>query len=180
MKISESVRYLGDVVSASGSMRPCLEDRCKKGWGKVAEISGILSEMPNILQIEVRLKLREAKLHNGILFNSEAWSKVADTDMEKLEIVDREALWALIGGQKGGGHSKCPKAFYYLEFGVLMVKHIVMIRRLMYHHHILTREDSEIIKKIYLKQKENACKGDWIHLIRNDFGFLGEDTQEEV
>ena len=100
--------------------------------------------------------------------------------MEKLEIVDRAALRALIGGQKGGGHSKCPKAFYYLEFGALMVKHIVMIRRLMYHHHILSREDSEIIKKIYLKQKENACKGDWINLIKKDFGFLGEDIQDEV
>ena len=61
-----------------------------------------------------------------------------------------------------------------------MVKHIVMIRRLMYHHHILSREDSEIIKKIYLKQKENACKGDWINLIKKDFGFLGENIQDEV
>ena len=61
-----------------------------------------------------------------------------------------------------------------------MVKHIVMIRRLMYHHRIRSREDSEIIKKIYLKQKENAFKGDWIHLIRKDFGFIGEDIQDEV
>ena len=113
MKISESVRNLGNIVSALGSMQPCLEDRRKKGWGRVAEIIGILLEMPNIRQIEVGLKLREAKLHNGILFNSEAWSNVADTDLEKLEVVDRAALRALIGGQKGGGHSKCPKAFYY-------------------------------------------------------------------
>ena len=180
MKTVDSVRYLGDVVSASGSMRPCLEDRCKKGWGKVAEIAGFLAEMPNIRKIEVGLKLREAKLHNGILFNSEAWSNVADTDMEKLEVVDRAALRALIGGQKGGGHSKCPKAFYYLEFGVMMVKHMVMIRRLMYHHHILSREDCELIKKIYLKQKETACKGDWILLLRKDFSLLGEDIQDEI
>ena len=29
-------------------------------------------------------------------------------------------------------------------------------------------------------QKENACKGDWIHLIRKDFGFLGENIQDQV
>ena len=179
MKTVESVRYLGDVVSASGSMRPCVEDRCKKGWGKVAEISGILSEMPDIRQIEVGLKLREAKLHNGILFNSEAWSNLADTDMEKLEIVDRAALRALIGGHKGGGHSKCSKAFYYLEYGTLMIKHLVMIRRMMYHHHILRRNDCEVIKKVYLKQKENSCKGDWIHLLRKDFAFIEEDICDE-
>ena len=68
----------GDVVSASGSMRLCVEDRRDKGWGKVAEITAILSEMPKILQIEIGLKLREAKLINGILFNSEAWCNVSD------------------------------------------------------------------------------------------------------
>ena len=179
-KTVESVRYLGDVISASGSMRPCVEDRCKKGWGKVAEISGILAEMPDIRQIEVGLKLREAKLHNGILFNSEAWSNVVDTDMEKLEMVDRAALRALIGGHKGGGHSKCSKAFYYLEYGTLMIKHTLMIRRLMYHHHILGRDDCEIIKKVYLKQKEKSCKGDWIHLLREDFAFIEEDICDEI
>jgi hypothetical protein len=34
MKRVDTVRYLGDVVSASGSMRPCVEDRRDKGWGK--------------------------------------------------------------------------------------------------------------------------------------------------
>ena len=179
MKRVDTVRYLGDVVSASGSMRPCVEDRRDKGWGKVAEITGILSEMPKIRQIEIGLKLREAKLINGILFNSEAWCNVSDKDMEKLEQVDMAAHRALIGGHKGGGHSKCSKAFYYLEFGTMMVRHIVMIRRLMYHHHILTRDNSEMIKKVYLKQKEIACKGDWIHLIRKDFSLIEEDINED-
>ena len=99
--------------------------------------------------------------------------------MEKLDQVDMAAHRALIGGHKGGGHSKCSKAFYYLEFGTMMVRHIVMIRRLIYHHHILSRDNSEIIKKVYLKQKEDACKGDWIHLIRKDFSLLEEDLNED-
>ena len=49
----------------------------------------------------------------------------------------------------------------------------------MYHHHILSRDNSEIIKKVYLKQKEDACKGDWIHLIRKDFSLLEEDLNED-
>jgi hypothetical protein len=93
--------------------------------------------------------------------------------------VDRAGLRALIGGHKGGGHAKCSKAFYYLEFGALMIKHIIMIKRLMYHHHILSRDDCEMIKKVYLKQKENSCKGDWIQLIRKDFSCIEEDINEE-
>ena len=49
----------------------------------------------------------------------------------------------------------------------------------MYHHHILSRDDSEMIKKVYLKQKENSCKGDWIQLIRKDFSCIEEDINEE-
>ena len=100
--------------------------------------------MPTDRRIEVGLKLREAKIHNGILYNSEAWSNYSDKDMEKLEQVDMAAIRALMDG----GHSKCPKAFYFLEFGTLMVRHLVMIRRLMYHRHILTREDCETIKNV--------------------------------
>ena len=69
MRTAESVRYLGDVISSSGSLRLCLEDRRNRGWGKVAEMTGILAEMPNERRIEVGLKLREAKVHNGILSN---------------------------------------------------------------------------------------------------------------
>ena len=175
MKTVQSARYLGDVISSSGSLGPCIEDRRSKGWGKVADMKGILSEMPSDRRIEVGLKLREAKVHNGILYNSEAWSNLADKDMDKFEQVDMASIRALMDG----GHSKCPKAFYFLEFGTLMVRHLVMIRRLMYHRHILTRDNTEIIKKIYMKQKVNACKGDWIKLIEKDFLFIEEEINED-
>ena len=174
MRTADSVRYLGDVISSSGSLRPCLEDRRNRGWGKVAEMTGILAEMPSERRIEVGLKLREAKVHNGILYNSEAWSNVTDKDMDRLGQVDMAALRAIIGG----GHSKCPRAFYFLEFGTLMVKHIIMIRRFMYHYHISTREDWETIKKIYLKQIESPSKGDWITLVQSDFAFIEVDFIE--
>ena len=72
MKSADSVRYLGDIISSSGAMRPCVDNRRNKGWGKLAEVTGILSELPKVRRIEIGLKLREAKLHNGMLFNSEA------------------------------------------------------------------------------------------------------------
>ena len=139
-------------------------------------MTGILAEMPDIRRIEVGLKLREAKVHNGILYNIEAWSNVSDKDMDRLGQVDTAALRAIMGG----GHSKCPQAFYFLEFGTLMVKHTVMIRRLMYHYNIVRRDNCETIRKIYLKQIECPSKGDWITLVRNDFTFMEEDFSEAL
>ena len=77
---------------------------------------------------------------------------------------DVAALKALVAG-----HSKCPTAFYFLEFGTLMIRHKVMIKRLMYHHHIISRDDNEIIKKVYNKQKDHFTKGDWFQTVKSDF-----------
>ena len=88
--------------------------------------------------------------------------------MKRLEQVDVAALKAPVAG-----HSKCPTAFYFLEYGTLMVRHKVMIKRLMYHHHILSREDDELVKKVYDKQKEDTTRGDWIETLREDFEIIG-------
>ena len=61
MSTVDSVRYLGDIVSSSGSLRPCIEDRRNKGWGKLSEISAILSELPDKRHLEIGLKLRGYK-----------------------------------------------------------------------------------------------------------------------
>ena len=175
MRTVESVRYLGDIISASGSLRPCIEERRSKGWGKLSEITAILSELPDRRQLEIGLKLRDTKLHNGILFNCEAWSSTPDKDIKRLEQVDVGALKALVAG-----HSKCPTAFYFLEFGTLMIKHKVMIKRLMYHHHILSRDDNELIKKVYNKQKEHYTKGDWFQTVKSDFQFIDVIMNENV
>ena len=92
MKTADSVRYLGDIVSASGSMRPCIEYRRNRGWAKLADISAIFSDMPDIRRLEVGLQLRDTKLHNGILYNSEAWSNIRDKDVERIEQVDVAGL----------------------------------------------------------------------------------------
>ena len=49
----------------------------------------------------------------------------------------------------------------------------------MYHYHILTREDNETIKKVYLNQKEGSLKGDWVQTLTKDFEFLKESQNDE-
>ena len=49
----------------------------------------------------------------------------------------------------------------------------------MYHHHILTRENKETIKKIYIKQTEDSTPGDWYLLLKKDFEVIGVDMDEK-
>ena len=173
MKTVQSHRYLGDIITSTGSLRESIEDRRNKGWGKVAEISGILSELPSIRRVEVGLKLREAKIVNGMIYSTEAWSSISNAELTRLEQVDMSGLRALVQG-----HSKCSTAFILLEFGVLQLRHRIVARRMMFHHHILTRGNHELIKRVYLKQKEYSLKGDWFQTLQKDFSFIGEEIDD--
>ena len=92
MKDSECAKYLGDIIHTAGTMQETIENRQKKGEGIIAEMLSIINEVPlGKHKTEVALKLREAMLLNGILFNSEAWHGVTDARIVKLEQID-EAL----------------------------------------------------------------------------------------
>ena len=114
MKSVRSQRYLGDILTESGTIKDSIEDRRNKGWGKVADISGTLSQLPDTRKVEIGLKLRDAKLINGMIYSTEAWSKISDNELHRLEQVDFALLRSLVEA-----HSKCSMAFILLEFGVM-------------------------------------------------------------
>ena len=175
MHETPSSKYLGNVLTSAGGVRDTIEDRRNKGWGKVAQILGILGEVPlGQYRIEVGLLLRKAILTSSLLYSSEAWSAVSEAEIMRLEQVDSALLKGLVEG-----HSKTATIFHYLETGSLMLRHIIRINRVMYHHHILSLNTEETVRKIYEKQKTGHLKGDWIELIKSDFDFMEIDMDEE-
>ena len=94
--------------------------------------------------------------------------------MDRLEQVDLSLIRSLTQS-----HSKTVKEFLYLELGIKKPRHILTIRRMMYHYHLITREDCEIIKKVYLKQKESSVKGGWITTLSKDFDFINQKQNDE-
>ena len=56
----------------------------------------------------------------------------------------------------------------YIETGSIPIKFIIKQRRLSYLHHILTRKDTELIKKVYIAQKRKPVKDDWFLTIKKD------------
>ena len=97
MKESDQEKYLGDMIDKSGTNDATINNRKSKGEGIVAEILSIISEIPlGPHKTEVALKLREAMLINGILFNSEAWHSVTNAQIAKLECVDNALLRGIL------------------------------------------------------------------------------------
>ena len=174
MNESTKEKYLGDIIDTSGKIRSTVEDRKKKGYGMVAEILAIVNDIPlGRYKIEIGLKLRQAMLLSGLLFNSEAWHDITDTEIKIFESVDEYLLRLLVGA-----HTKTPLEFLYLETGATPIRFILACRRLIYLQTILKRSNSELTKRIYLAQKEEPTKGDFYCLVLKDFQMIGETLNE--
>ena len=143
--------------------------------GLISKVKAILDEVPlGWHRVEAGLLLRRAVLVNSLLYTMETWSGQSERDVARFQVVDTAMLQAITGG-----HCKTPVEFHFLESGSLMLKHILTINRLMYHHHLVTRDDKETIKKIYKKQKEEKTKGDWFDLLLKDFEFIGSKLEDD-
>ena len=125
-------------------------------------------------RLEVGLMLRQAILISSMLYSAEAWSDITEKQLARMEVVDSALLRRLTGG-----HVKCATEFLHLETGTWKLRHHLTYLRLMYHHHILLRDNSETIKKIYEKQKTNYVKGDWFQLLLKDFEFINKEMDEK-
>ena len=170
MENSLEEKYLGDLVNSTGTIRKTVEERKNKGYGIVSEIVDILDEIPlGRYKHEIGLKLRQAMLLNGILYNSEVWHSVTETELRMLEVVDEHLLRSLVKGQ-----SKTPLEFLYLEAGAIPIRYLIACRRLLYHQTILQRDESELTNKVYLAQKDDPTPGDFADLVSKDFALIGE------
>ena len=69
----------------------------------------------------------------------------------------------------------------YADTGRYNLKSLIQITRLMYLWHILSRDDSELIHRIYNTQKVASSTGDWVRMVEADKEELGIGlTDEEI
>ena len=126
-------------------------------------------------KLEMGLKLRQAMLINGVLYNSEAWHNLNKDDIKPLERVDECLLRSLLQN-----HPKAPIEFLYMETGSIPISHIISSRRMLYLRKILSREDEELTKRIYREQERNPSPGDFVELVKDDFSRCNLTFNEEL
>ena len=89
MNTSNQEKYLGDILTNDGKLNKTIEERKAKGFGLSSQIIAILSEVPlGTYKVQIGLHLRQAMLLNGMLFKSEAWHCLNDSQIKQLELVD--------------------------------------------------------------------------------------------
>ena len=144
--------------------------------GIITQISSMLSSISlDSYHFDTALVLRNPLFLNSILRDSEVWHNVQPKHTQALEKSDLMLLRKIVNG-----HSKTALEAFYLEFAVYPIKFQMVIRRLMFLWHVLHRDTSELIRKIYEMQKLKSCKGDWVLAVEEDkvkFGITESDCE---
>ena len=69
-----------------------------------------------------------------------------------------------------------PKVALYLETGSVPLRYILRGKRIMFLHHILTRDIDSLISRVFWAQVHDTGKGDWCQVVREDLDSLGMDS----
>ena len=175
MENSKRETYLGDIIDETGTNKPNLEKRKTKGYGIISNILAIVNEVPlGHWKVEAGLRLRQAMLINGILYNSEVWHNMSLKEAVILEKIDEALLRGLLNA-----HPKAPIEALYLETKSIPIRFILSSRRILYLYNILQKDKTEMVRKIYDVQKANPCKGDFSEIVKEDMDSIGLRMKEE-
>ena len=113
--------------------------------------------------IQIGLLLRNSIFLSKMLLNSEVWCNLTKYQIEELEKVDRMLIRHILNA-----HSKTSIEWLYADTGIFNIKSLIQIRRLMYLWHILSRDKTELIRRVYETQKISSNVGDWVRLVESD------------
>ena len=139
MKEANQVKYLGDILNENGKPKATLVERVNRAYGICAKIFSLLKDITlGSFRVRIGLELRQFWLTNGILFNSEIWHNLNESDIEQFVEVDKYLLKGLFSA-----HDKTPSEHLYLDTASLPIPFISTSRRLIYLKQIQDREEEK-------------------------------------
>ena len=128
LDVSNVEKYLGQILSNDGSNVKNVARRAGKGSGMVNTIESIISNVPGgKFHFEIAVIMRNAYLISSMLSCSETWYNVTENDLRKLEQVDESLMRKIFNCS-----SQVTSEILSLELGLLPVRYIIMLRRIIY------------------------------------------------
>ena len=134
-------------------------------------ISQIKSLMKDVnmgkFTVQTGLIFRDSIFVSKILLNSEVWHSLTQSQINELERIDKILLRHILNA-----HSKTGIEWLYFDTGKINLGSLIRIRRLMYLWHVLSRDKTELIRRVYETQKVSNIAGDWFNLVERDKKYL--------
>ena len=177
MLTASTQKYLGDTLCSSGYNNVNIHERCKTGHKAISQIKSQLNDANfGKFFLQSGLVLRDTVFVSKVLLNSEVWHSLTKSQIEDLEVIDRILLRDILKA-----HCKTGLEWIYADTGKLNLRSLIQIRRLMYLWHINSRDESELINRIYSTQIISQSVGDWVkHVAADKLELDIHLTDEEI
>ena len=119
-------------------------------------------------------------LHNSVflptvLSNSETWNSLTNNDIGCLQTLQLKYLKWMLRTPRG----TC-NAFVYLELGILPIKSIINIRKMVFLHHILTLDDNDPVKTTHQQQQLYSFEENWANETKALLSTHNLETNEDI
>ena len=114
-------KYLGDIVSSSGSNNANIKEKCNIGYSAISQIKSLMNEISvGKSGIQIGLILRDSIFPSRMLLNSEVWCNLTQYQIEELEKVDRMLIRHILNA-----HSKTCIEWLHGDKGMFNIKSLI-------------------------------------------------------
>ena len=168
-------KYLGFIISSKGNnMENIREMKNKSIWiirKTFKKLNGLHLQK---YYFESAMIFLNVMLRSSILYASETYYNLKETELRQLERIEEGFLRKMFGTTKG-----CPIVQLYLESGHIPARSSIMKIRLSFLKCILNENPESMIYKFLKLQYQNPTKGDWASNCTTDLKLLEIDLSLE-
>ena len=159
MKEKECEKYLGDMINGGGlseSIESTITERHGRIFGSILEIRTILEDYRSSRAggVTSGIMLWEVAVIPSLINNSETWTELEETQLERMEDLQSMLLRTLFNTAK-----TTPRALLYWDTGVLPISYKIEQQKLLFLHHLVILSEDSLAKQIYIQQKNNDFPG---------------------
>ena len=150
---------LGDWISTDGlsqSASATVKKRKGLATASIYEIRAIVEDCrSNIIGgLQTGIDLWEAAVIPMLLFNAETWVSISKSTVDVLEDTQKRFYRSILSVSSG-----CPIPSLYLETGGMLMKNRILLRKLLFLHHLATLPDTSLAKEVYTLQTQLNLPG---------------------
>jgi hypothetical protein len=173
--------YLGDMLDSPGGAELAIATRIRCGWNKYREMAPFLTSKAASLKMKGRVYA--VCVRSCLLYASETWPMTKEAE-QRLVRTDSRMIRSMCG--IGLSRDKTIEELSALT-GLEMVRSILQQQRLRWYGHVMRKNDSEWVKKIYNDWEVDGSRGrgrpknTWDATIKGDLHHLQlspADTQD--
>ena len=173
----DSAPYLGDIFNEAGDNANLIADRVKKGKACIVNAMSLCSEVTmGTYTIHTLLLLYKSLFLQIVLYNSQSWSNLTESNIHDLQVVQLKYLKRMMHAP-----SSTSNPLTFLETGNLPVENQIHVRQLSFLHHIINLQDDDPVKTTYFEQLKYPYEPNWGNeIIQLKLKYNIDYTDEQV